>query len=336
MVELATAFTSSRVPLQVRVACGTCPLTARPMSASRSGGRAGEGTSTSRRGVQAPGKDAVRKFSSKNVSLARAGGKVQSYAPAAAKKAAAPKRPTSRGAAVVKPPVGSQVSLPSDLDEQLFAAFGDKLAAPLEEWLKTPPAGSGGGVGSEEGAGRGEESGGRVGDAARGKGGDGAAGGWEWEGSGLSAKKMLEFERNGHAKVPNLLAQVGMDAGEVHAAFDNVFNARLLEAYTQKLRVFGVDEAMVAKLRDPDEAREVLEELCAEEDREIPFLQIFHLHDGASCVSARVCLCVSVCIHMHMHHIGTSESAQTLRKLAFSPQIGQMAAELLGVKTCIE
>ena len=44
----------------------------------------------------------------------------------------------------------------------------------------------------------------------------------------------------------------------------------------------------------------------------------------------RVCVCVYT--YMHMHHIGTSESARTLRKLAFSPQIGQMAAELLGVK----
>ena len=98
----------------------------------------------------------------------------------------------------------------------------------------------------------------------------------------MSYKKMLEYERNGHAKMPDLLKTIGMDAGTVYAAFDNVFNARMLEAYTQKLRVFGVEEAFVSKIRDTDEAHDILTELCEEEGRDVPFLQIFHLHEGAS------------------------------------------------------
>lgn len=100
-----------------------------------------------------------------------------------------------------------------------------------------------------------------------------------------------------------------MDAGEVYKAFDNVFNARLLEAYTQKLRVFGVEEPFLAKLKDPDVARQLLEDICEEEEREVPFLQIFHLHEGPS------------------------RAAAQLRELALSPKLGRLASELMGAKS---
>ena len=105
---------------------------------------------------------------------------------------------------------------------------------------------------------------------------------------------------------PGLLQEIGVDALEVYEAFDNVFNARLLEAYTQKLRVFGAEESLISSLSDPDLARQVLEEICEAEGREVPFLQIFHLHEGAS------------------------KAAAKLREVAASPQLGQLAAELMG------
>ena len=108
-------------------------------------------------------------------------------------------------------------------------------------------------------------------------------------------------------RAPGLLQEIGVDTHEVYEAFDNVFNARLLEAYTQKLRVFGAEESLLSSLRDPDLARQVLEEICEEEGREIPFLQIFHLHEGGS------------------------KSAAKLRAVATSPKLGQLAAELMGV-----
>ena len=78
------------------------------------------------------------------------------------------------------------------------------------------------------------------------------------DGLELSYKKLLEYERNGHLKLPNLLKNLGMDASDVYTAFENVFNARRLEAYTQKMRVFGVEEAFLSKLTDPEEARFVV------------------------------------------------------------------------------
>lgn len=176
--------------------------------------------------------------------------------------------------------------------------------AQLEEWLKPEEGGSSkdpAGVGDEQAVSRTtahrDEMAAPVGEPS------------PREGKGLSAKKLLEYERNGHAKVPRLLKEIGMDAGDVYDAFDNVFNARLLEAYTQKLRVFGVEEPFLAKLKDPDVARQVLEDICEEEEREVPFLQIFHLHEG------------------------TSKSAAKLRALALSPRLGQLAADLMGVKS---
>jgi hypothetical protein len=161
---------------------------------------------------------------------------------------------------------GAATSLPVNIEDQLFAAFGD-LSKPLDAYLKPaaeePP---------ERTNSKGKGGGQKDSDAEEGKrGGVGTAVVEQVEegialkntlrdeknsdGLALSYKKLLEYERNGHLKLPNLLKNLGMDASDVYTAFENVFNARRLEAYTQKMRVFGVEEAFLSKLTDPEEAR---------------------------------------------------------------------------------
>jgi hypothetical protein len=161
---------------------------------------------------------------------------------------------------------GAATSLPVNIEDQLFAAFGD-LSKPLDAYLKPAAEEPQERTNSKEKGGGQEDS-----EAEEGKrGGVGTAVVEQVEegialkntltdeknsdGLALSYKKLLEYERNGHLKLPNLLKSLGMDASDVYTAFENVFNARRLEAYTQKMRVFGVEEAFLSKLTDPEEAR---------------------------------------------------------------------------------
>jgi hypothetical protein len=88
---------------------------------------------------------------------------------------------------------------------------------------------------------------------------------------------------------------------------DSEFERRSLEAYTQKLRVFGVSTSEIAKCETKQQAKSMLKRVCERDGFEVPFLQIFNIHRGSK------------------------EEAGVIRSVATSLELGRMAADLLGV-----
>jgi hypothetical protein len=88
---------------------------------------------------------------------------------------------------------------------------------------------------------------------------------------------------------------------------DSEFERRSLEAYTQKLRVFGVSSSEIAKCETKQKAKSMLKRVCERDGFEVPFLQIFNIHRGSK------------------------EEAGVIRSVATSQGLGRMAADLLGV-----
>jgi hypothetical protein len=108
------------------------------------------------------------------------------------------------GAKPSGPGAEAQIKLPADLDGQLFAAFGDKLSAPLDEWLK--PANDRGSSGKPQKIDRVDA----VDASERAAPARDEPTAVEEErssrkGKGLSAENLLEYERNGHAKLQGVL-----------------------------------------------------------------------------------------------------------------------------------
>jgi hypothetical protein len=131
-----------------------------------------------------------------------------------------------------------------------MAAFGGKLSKPLEEWL-TPTETQGleaqglrlergekiakGGAGDTREGERGSSGGGGAGCVGRVAAvgsieGGGGRGKIKGERGGkvpdktLPDKTLLEYARNGHVKLPNLLQQLKLDPDEVYEAFETVFD----------------------------------------------------------------------------------------------------------------
>jgi hypothetical protein len=156
-------------------------------------------------------------------------------------------------------------------------------------------------------------------------------------GLGLGDADLLAFERQGHIKVPGLVGAAGMDPAQLGAAFAREFKAmeadalrcaqtlrpplppspaaapfydaardrRAARANRQKLRVLGA--GVRPATFSVEGLREELEEWCEETGMEVPFLQTFQMHRGASA------------------------DAREIARLAESPELGRAAAALLGV-----
>ena len=51
-----------------------------------------------------------------------------------------------------------------------------------------------------------------------------------------------------------------------------------MEAYTQKLRVFGCSTGEISKCETKQQAKALLQRVCERDGFEVPFLQIFNAH----------------------------------------------------------
>jgi hypothetical protein len=144
---------------------------------------------------------------------------------------------------------------------------------------------------------------------------DGDALGNGWSPVALDLERILAFERQGHLKMPGLIA--GDALPRLQKAVDEAFDDSMLAAVVQKIRVLGVDAGDNSFLAAGDElarqgdvlaAKKVLQEWCAKRGCEVPFLQAFNLHDM------------------------DSPAGRDIRALATCPRLAQAAASLLGVE----
>uniref|UniRef100_A0A7S4UHM6 Uncharacterized protein n=1 Tax=Guillardia theta TaxID=55529 RepID=A0A7S4UHM6_GUITH len=125
--------------------------------------------------------------------------------------------------------------------------------------------------------------------------------------SSIGTAELLEFSRNGHLFLPDMLSIAGVSATDLYDTLEDAFYDKRLEAFVQKLRVFGVDEKTIKKINDPDEAYGLLQDLCEDEGFEIPFWQLFNPHRD------------------------DRPYASLLNKICLNKGIGKLAADLLGV-----
>ena len=115
------------------------------------------------------------------------------------------------------------------------------------------------------------------------------------------AVRALEFEREGHTKLPGLIsgAELGRLAGAVQAEYD----LRANEAYAKKLRDLGMSRNELPRVG----VKAALEKACLARGLPIPTLQVYNLHRA------------------------DRPASQVVRDLVMSPKMGQTAADLLGV-----
>ena len=129
---------------------------------------------------------------------------------------------------------------------------------------------------------------------------------------GVGLQQQLDFERKGHIKLQGIIPSQA-DAEEMRAAVSREYMRRRKEAYVQKIRLFAAEDEdedlyrQALQCTSEEEARELLESWCNENEVPVPFLQVFNVHRDST------------------------PDAQRIRAFATSPRLGHVAASLLGV-----
>lgn len=113
----------------------------------------------------------------------------------------------------------------------------------------------------------------------------------------------LEYERKGHTMLRSLIPS-GLALKRLSAAVESEYDYRAREAYTAKLLSLGVGKKAMSQYTSPKEA---LFQICHERKLPMPSLQVYNLHRAER------------------------PASDTIRKLVTSPELGRVAAELLGV-----
>ena len=103
---------------------------------------------------------------------------------------------------------------------------------------------------------------------------------------GLNLQQLLDFERKGHIKTEAVAPAAESEA--LGAAVRAEYMRRRKEAYVQKIRLFAAedeDDALYQRALEcssEEDARDLLQSWCDENEVPCPFLQIFNVHRGTT------------------------------------------------------
>ena len=123
----------------------------------------------------------------------------------------------------------------------------------------------------------------------------------ERRGPEIGAERALEFEREGHTKLPGLVSDAALE--RLVRAVQTEYDLRANEAYTKKLRDLGVSRDAIPRVG----VKAALEKACRARGLPMPALQVYNLHRA------------------------DRPSSKVVRELAMSAHMGRTAADLLGV-----